>query len=51
MDYLAPDMETATIELTDDEIKEIDEIAFAQHQDNRAAAIRDLLDEWIKTRN
>ena len=39
-------METVTIELD----AEVDDIAFADHRENRAAAIRTLLDEWLKAR-
>jgi len=43
-------METVTVELSADELEEIDDIAFKHHRDNREAAIRDLLDEWLKAR-
>jgi metal-responsive CopG/Arc/MetJ family transcriptional regulator len=42
-------METVTIELDAETLDEIDAIAFSEHRDNRAAAIRTLLDEWLKT--
>lgn len=45
------DMETVTLELDGETLEEIDDIAFAEHRDNREAAIRDLLDEWLKTRD
>ncbi|PSP55456.1 ribbon-helix-helix protein, CopG family [Halobacteriales archaeon QS_1_67_19] len=48
LDHL--DMEEVTLELSEAELAEIDEIAFADHQDNREAAIRELLDEWLKER-
>ena len=44
------EMETVTIELDSDVVAELDERAFADHRDNRAAAIRTLLDEWLKDR-
>lgn len=44
-------MEEVTIELEDEELDRIDDIAFADHRDNRAAAIRTLLDEWLKERD
>lgn len=44
------DMETVTIELEAEELDRIDDIAFADHRDNREAAIRELLDEWLKAR-
>ena len=43
-------METVTIELESEELQQIDDIAFADHRDNREAAIRELLDEWLKDR-
>lgn len=46
----ALDMEEVTLELTEEELEAIDEKAFAEHRDNREAAIRDLLDEWLKER-
>ncbi len=45
------DMPTVTIELTDEELEQIDDIAFADHRDNRDAAIRTLLDEWLKDKD
>ena len=44
------DMESVSIELSDEELEHIDDIAFADHRDNREAAIRDLLDRWLKER-
>ncbi|WP_435156748.1 ribbon-helix-helix protein, CopG family [Haladaptatus sp. DFWS20] len=44
-------MPTVTIELTDEELEQIDDIAFADHRDNRDAAIRTLLDEWLKDKD
>ncbi|WP_225333178.1 ribbon-helix-helix protein, CopG family [Halomicrobium urmianum] len=46
----ALDMEVVTLELTEEELEAIDEKAFAEHRDNREAAIRDLFDEWLKAR-
>jgi metal-responsive CopG/Arc/MetJ family transcriptional regulator len=45
------DMETVTIELESEELEEIDDLAFADYRENREAAIRDLLDEWLKERD
>ena len=50
MDESLADLETVTLELEDETIEAVDEKAFAEHRENREAAIRDLLDEWIKTR-
>jgi len=44
-------METVTVELDAETLEEVDEMAFSDHRDNRAAAIRTLLDEWLKTRD
>ncbi|WP_135852898.1 ribbon-helix-helix protein, CopG family [Halorussus salinus] len=44
------DMESVTLELSEEELDEIDDIAFADHRDNREAAIRELLDRWLKER-
>ncbi len=40
--------EEVTVEFTEEVIESLDEKAFVYHRDNRAAAIRDCLDEWIK---
>jgi metal-responsive CopG/Arc/MetJ family transcriptional regulator len=45
------EMETVTIELDGETLDDVDDIAFADHRDNRAAAIRTLLDEWLKTKD
>ena len=50
MDESLADLETVTLELEDETIRAVDEKAFAEHRENREAAIRDLLDEWLKTR-
>ena len=44
------DLDEVTIELEESELEEIDAIAFTDHRGNRQAAIRELLDEWIKQR-
>ena len=44
------DMESITLELSEEELDRIDDIAFADHRDNREAAIRELLDTWLKER-
>jgi len=48
MDESRLDMEPVTVEFDEDTIAAIDEKAFAEHRDNRQAAIRDLLDAWLK---
>ena len=50
MDESLADLETVALELEDETIEAVDEKAFAEHRENREAAIRDLLDEWLKTR-
>ncbi|MFC4552618.1 MULTISPECIES: ribbon-helix-helix protein, CopG family [Halorussus] len=49
LDHL--DMEEVTIELEDEELDAVDDIAFADHRDNREAAIRTLLAEWLSQRD
>jgi Arc/MetJ-type ribon-helix-helix transcriptional regulator len=44
------DMETVTVELDAETLEAVDDRAFTDHRDNRAAAIRTLLDEWLKAR-
>ncbi|NEU56157.1 ribbon-helix-helix protein, CopG family [Halorussus sp. MSC15.2] len=44
------DMETVTLELDEGELERIDDIAFADHRENREAAIRELLDQYLKRR-
>jgi Arc/MetJ-type ribon-helix-helix transcriptional regulator len=50
MDEQLLDLETVTLELEDEAVEAIDEKAFTDHRGNRDAAIRDLLDEWLKAR-
>ncbi|WP_435156208.1 ribbon-helix-helix protein, CopG family [Haladaptatus sp. DFWS20] len=45
------DMESVELEFTSEELEQIDEIAFSDHRENRDAAIRELLDQWVKTRD
>ena len=45
------DMDEVTIELDEAELEEIDKLAFENHRENRDAAIRELLDEWLKRRD
>lgn len=48
MDEAFLDLEEVNIELSEGLLEAVDEKAFADHRDNRDAAIRDLLDEWLK---
>lgn len=41
-------MNTITIELEDETLESLDEIAYADHRGNREAAIRALLDTWLQ---
>jgi hypothetical protein len=43
--------EEVTIELDAEELELVDDIAFSNHRDNRDAAIRTLLDEWLKNQD
>ncbi|GGN99417.1 MULTISPECIES: ribbon-helix-helix protein, CopG family [Haloarcula] len=45
------DLEEVELELDEALLEAVDEKAFADHRDNRDAAIRDLLDEWLKRRD
>jgi metal-responsive CopG/Arc/MetJ family transcriptional regulator len=42
------DLDEIEVELDDTVLEAIDEKAFKDHRDNRDAAVRDLLDEWLK---
>lgn len=41
-------LEEVDVELDEALLEAVDDKAFADHRDNRDAAIRDLLDEWLK---
>lgn len=49
LDHL--DMEEVTIELEQEELEQVEDLAFSEYRDNREAAIRDLLDVWLKERD
>ncbi len=51
MDEAFLNLEEVDIELDEALLEAVDEKAFADHRDNRDAAIRDLLDEWLKQRD
>lgn len=51
MDEAYLDLESVELELDEELLEAVDEKAFADHRDNRQAAIRDLLDEWLKERD
>jgi len=48
MDEAFLDLEEVDVELEESLLEAVDEKAFADHRENRDAAIRDLLDEWLK---
>ena len=48
MDEAYLDLAAVARELDEALLEAVDEKAFADHRDNRDAAIRDLLDEWLK---
>lgn len=43
------EMDEVTIELEDETLERVDTLAFENHRGNRAAALRTLLDEWLKS--
>jgi metal-responsive CopG/Arc/MetJ family transcriptional regulator len=51
MDEAFLDLEEVELEMDEVLLEEVDEKAFADHRDSRDAAIRDLLDDWLKTRD
>ncbi|WP_324665603.1 ribbon-helix-helix protein, CopG family [Haloarcula sediminis] len=51
MDEAFLDLEEVDIEMDEALLEAVDEKAFADHRDNRDAAVRDLLDEWLKQRD
>lgn len=50
MDEVLQDMEEIPLEFDEETLDAIDEKAFRDHRENREAAIRTLLDEWLKAR-
>ena len=51
MDEAFLNLEEVDVELDEALLEAVDDKAFADHRDNRDAAIRDLLDEWLKQRD
>jgi len=51
MDEAYLDLEEVELELDEALLEAVDEKDFADHRDNRDAAIRDLLDEWLKSQD
>ncbi|MBX0287045.1 ribbon-helix-helix protein, CopG family [Haloarcula salinisoli] len=50
MDEAFLNLEEVDVELDEALLEAVDDKAFADHRDNRDAAVRDLLDEWLKQR-
>jgi hypothetical protein len=44
-------MDEVEVELEERTLEMLEEKAFRDHRDNREAAVRDLLDDWLKTRD
>jgi hypothetical protein len=51
MEEVLRDMDAVTLELSEETLEAVDAKAFTDHRDNREAAIRTLLDEWLKGRD
>lgn len=51
MDGSQLEMEEVTVEFEEEVLERIDDIAFADHRGHREAAIRTLLDDWLKSRD
>jgi hypothetical protein len=45
------DMDQVTLELDEATVEKLEDIAWTDHRGNREAAIRDLLDEWLRARD
>jgi len=48
MNDVLSDLEEVTVEFDEETLEALDEKAFRDHRDNREAAVRDLLDGWLK---
>lgn len=48
MDEAFLNLEEVDVEMDEALLEAVDEKAFSDHRDNRDAAVRDLLDEWLK---
>lgn len=46
----SPELTEVTVEFDEAVLEEVDELAFRNHRENREAAVRELLDRWLKTR-
>lgn len=50
MNDVLSDLEEVTVEFDEETLEALDSKAFRDHRDNREAAVRDLLDQWVKER-
>jgi len=50
MNDVLADMEEVTVEFDEETLEALDAKAFRDHRDNREAAIRECLDQWLKER-
>jgi hypothetical protein len=50
MEDIFADMAEVTVEFDEETIEGLDAKAFREHRDNREAAIRECLDQWLKER-
>lgn len=46
----SPDMTEVTVEFDEAVLEQVDELAFRDHREHREAAVRELLDQWLKAR-
>lgn len=43
-------MTEVTVEFDEAVLEQVDELAFREHREHREAAVRELLDQWLKAR-
>jgi metal-responsive CopG/Arc/MetJ family transcriptional regulator len=46
----SPELTEVTVEFDEETLEDVDKLAFRNHRENREAAVRELLDRWLKTR-
>ena len=44
------DLAEVTVELDEETLEAVDRLAFRDHREHREAAVRELLDQWLKER-
>ena len=42
------DLTEVTVEFDEEVLEQVDELAFRDHREHREAAVRELLDQWLK---